>query len=178
MKHYDTVSCWLSRRDHRLCRGVLKNLSDRQRRTTGRQVGGICPESSTVGILKKVWHKSSVLKTEVMAVVTSGWGARKGKVKVLEIFLALCQKDLLESFDSVSWWKEFLVSRKIGLSQFHANIKVMISWAVFESSYPSKSSCPGWCSLCSLLKCFVLHLSAVCRDVHKADEWPWVPARF
>ena len=54
-------------------------------------MGGICPESSRVEFLEKV----SALETEETAVVPSGRrrGGKDEEVKLLEIFLARCQKE-------------------------------------------------------------------------------------
>ena len=83
-------------------------------------VGGICPVSSKVEMVTKVWEKSLGLE--------KGWskGGKDGEVKLLEVFLARCQKSRdeleLERFWHYLLMKEFLVSWKIGLDWLRSEI--------------------------------------------------------
>ena len=56
--------------------------------------GGTAPESSKVELLAKVWEKSLALSKEEMTVEPSERkrGGKEEEEKLLEIFLASCQK--------------------------------------------------------------------------------------
>ena len=72
--------------------------------------------------------KSSALETDVTAVEPSGEqrGGKDEEVKLLDMFLARCQKSFGElEFARLLhflWMKEFLVSRRIDLARFRAEI--------------------------------------------------------
>ena len=90
--------------------------------------GGTAPESSKVELEEKVSTKSSALSVEETAIESSDRkrGGKDDEVKLLERFLARCQKEReefeLESSEHLLRMKLFLADRRIDFARFRATI--------------------------------------------------------
>ncbi|WP_435362541.1 hypothetical protein, partial [Klebsiella pneumoniae] len=90
--------------------------------------GGTAPESSRVEFEEKVSTKSSALSVEETAIEPSDRkrGGKDDEVKLLERFLARCQKEReefeLESSEHLRRMKLVLVDRRTDFARFRAEI--------------------------------------------------------